>query len=161
MIGTTYLRRYYMARQQQSLTPWSGALEKLPRFRLPAFFPSFWEDMAENLSEFASEQTGLSISEDKDNVYVEASMPGLKSSDIDVTLDKGILWIRGEKKEEEENKEKKYYRKAVNSFSYRVALPGEIDESRKTSATYQDGMMKITFAKAQGSKAKKIPVKTS
>ena len=44
------------------------------------------------------ERFALSISEDKDYVYVKADMPGLKSEDIELTFEKGTLWIRGERK---------------------------------------------------------------
>ena len=103
--------------------------------------------------------TGLSISEDKDHVFVEADMPGLKADDIELTFERGTLWIRGEKKEEETNKDKKYYRKALKSFSYRVVVPGAIDEKKEPEADYKDGVIKITFHKTQQGQAKKIKVK--
>ena len=104
--------------------------------------------------------TGLSVSEDKDHVFIEAYMPGLKANDIEVTIDKGMLWIRGEKKEEEEDKKKKYYKKASSSFSYRVQVPNLIDEKKEAEAIYKDGVMKITFVKSKTSQAKKINVKS-
>ena len=104
-------------------------------------------------------QTGLSVSEDKDQVYIEAYLPGLKAEDIEVTMDRGMLWIRGEKKEEEEDKKKKYYKKAMSSFSYRLRLPDSINEKVEPEATYKDGVMKIAFKKSIASKAKKITVK--
>ena len=104
-------------------------------------------------------QTGLTVSEDKDHVFVEAYLPGLTPEDIEVTIEKGMLWIRGEKKEEEKNKKKKYYRKAMSSFAYRVQVPHLIDEKKELEAKYIDGVMKITFKKAKQSRAKKIIVK--
>lgn len=103
--------------------------------------------------------TGLSISEDKDHVYVEADMPGLKAEDIELTFEKGTLWIRGERKEEEKNKEKKFYRKASRSFSYRVFVPGAIDEKKEPEAVYKDGILKISFNKIAQGQGKKIQVK--
>lgn len=142
-------------RQQQGLFP---ALLNFPR--TASRFPSMWEDMFGDLREIGSEQSGLTVSEDKQNIYIEAALPGLKAGDIEVTLeDKGILRISGEKKEEEQDKDKRYYRRASTSFSYRLALPGQIDESKEPKATYQDGIMKITFTKTPKSQAKKITVK--
>lgn len=101
---------------------------------------------------------GLNIFEDdKQNLVVEAALPGLNPQEIDVTLDKGILWIRGEKKEEEEKK--KYYRRSSSSFSYRVALPTQVDENKEPKTTYKDGILQITFSKDQKNQAKKIQVK--
>jgi HSP20 family protein len=78
--------------------------------------------------------------------------------DVEITFDKGVLWIKGEAKEEE--KKKKYYRKASTSFSYRVAVHGEIDLSKEPNAESQDGVMKITFMKHPHTQPKKISVKS-
>jgi len=123
-----------------------------PFFSFPFFDEDFWGmDM--------TPQTGLSISEDKDHVYVEAHLPGLDAKDIELSFEKGMLWIRGEKKEETEDKNKKYYRKASSSFSYRVHVPGQIDEKKEPDASYKDGVIKVSFSKTPGSEAKKIAIK--
>ena len=123
----------------------------------PAFrFPSLWEDEERGLITGIS--NNLSVSEDEKNVYVEAALPGIDPKDIEVTFDKGILWIKGEAKEEE--KKKKYYQKASRSFSYRVAIPGEINESIEPEAKCKNGVMMITFAKSPKTQPKKITVKT-
>lgn len=125
-----------------------------PTFRLP----SIWgEDEDWPLIEAPS---GLSVSEDERNVYVEAAVPGIEPDDVDVTFDKGTLWIKGEAKEEEEDKKKKFYRKASRSFSYHVSVPSEVDPNTEPEATYKNGVMKITFAKSPSSQPKKIKVKT-
>lgn len=115
----------------------------------------FWDD-DEELG-LSSQPSGISISEDTTHVFVEVALPGINPKDVEVTFDKGIVWVKGEKKEEE--KEKKYYRKATSSFSYRVAVPGDIDLSVEPEATSEHGMMKITFTKAKQSQPKKINVK--
>lgn len=139
---------------QQGLVP---ALFNFPR--LSGRFPALWEDFFGDLRDLGADHSGLSISEDKKNIYVEAALPGLKNEDVDVTLDKGVLWIKGEKKEEQQDKDKKYYRKATSSFSYRLALPNNIDETKEPKANLQNGVMTITFAKAPQSQAKKINIK--
>jgi len=123
----------------------------------PAFrFPSLWEEEEKELT--AGVPSGLSVSEDEKNIYVEAALPGIDPKDIEVTFDKGILWIKGEAKEEE--KKKKYYRKASRSFSYRVAVPGEIDEKVEPEAKCKNGVMTVTFAKSPKTQPKRITVKT-
>jgi len=135
-----------------------------PNLRLPrlGLFPSILDELTDQFGELIHQDgSGLTVSEDKKNIYVEASLPGLKLNDIEVTLEKGVLWIKGEKKEEEEDKEKRYYRKASNTYSYRLTLPNQTDETKEPKAVYQDGVMKITFTKAQHSQSKKITVKNS
>ena len=106
-----------------------------------------------------SSPSGLSVSEDDKNVYIEAALPGINPEDVEITFDKGMLWIKGESKQEEKDESKKYFRKATNSFSYRVAVPGEIDMSKDPVAESEHGVMKITFAKHPEVQPKKISVK--
>lgn len=101
--------------------------------------------------------SGLTVSEDDKNVYVEAAVPGIDPNNVEVTFDKGILNVRGEKKEEE--KGKKFYRKATSSFSYRLTVPGEVDQNKEPEATEQNGVVKLTFLKTKVAAPKKIAVK--
>jgi HSP20 family protein len=116
-----------------------------------------WDDDDDTMT--VSSPSGLSVSEDEKNVYVEASMPGLDAKDIEVTFDKGVVWVKGEAKEEEKNK--KYYRRASRSFSYRVAVPGEVNPDAEPEATYKNGVMTVTFAKSPKKQPKKIAVKAT
>ena len=85
----------YNPRNPRSLLP-----QSLLKFPLASFDP-FWEQEMQEIAERPFESTGLTVSEDKKSFYVEASMPGLNPENIEVTLEKGILWVRGEKQEEE------------------------------------------------------------
>jgi HSP20 family protein len=129
---------------------------------LPSFFSQFTTpfDIFEDEEGWhfpLKESSNLTLSEDKNNFYVEAALPGLKPEEIEISLEKNVLWIKGQKKEEE--KDKKYYRKASSSFSYRVVIPVEIDEKKDIEATYKDGIMKVAFQKAAASKPQKITIK--
>lgn len=121
-------------------------------------FPSIFENGDEILEHF-EESSGLSVSEDEANIYVEACVPGITPQEIEMSYEKGILWIKAMKKEETEDKKKKFYRKATSSFSYRVALPSNVDDTKEPEATCKDGILKVTFAKKKSSQAKKIPIK--
>lgn len=128
-----------------------------PRSRHPF---SFLENVDDDwdLQEFTN-PSGLTVSEDEKHVIVEAALPGIRPEEIDMSYDKGILWIKAEKKEESEDKKKKFYRKALSSFSYRIAVPGEIDESKEPDAVCKNGILKVTFYKAHKGTSKKIPIK--
>ncbi|HSV94424.1 MAG TPA: Hsp20/alpha crystallin family protein [Spirochaetia bacterium] len=120
--------------------------------------PSVWSDEDDWLTT-ASPASGLSVSEDDKNVYVEASVPGIDPKDVEITFQDGYLWIRGESSEEVKDKTRKYYRESSKSFSYRVAVPGEIDEKVEPEATSKNGVMTITFTKAPKVQPKKIQIK--
>ena len=121
--------------------------------------PEFWDEDEEWLTS-PSTQSGLSVYEDADNVFVEAAVPGIDPKNVEVTFHDGYVWIRGETKEEEGDKKKKFYRKASRSFSYRVVVPGDVDATKDPEATYKHGVMTITFAKSPKAQPKKIQVKT-
>lgn len=125
-----------------------------PTLRMPSLVEDFLDETA-----LDTIPSGLSVSEDKENIYVEAALPGIDPKDIEVTFENGVLHIGGETKEEE--KKKKYYRKATSSFSYRVAIPREVSSKAEPEATYKNGMMIATFKKTAPSKPKKIAVKVT
>ena len=62
--------------------------------------PSVWEDIEEMLPTTGN-INGLSVSEDEQNIYISAAVPGVNPKDIDISLNKGVIWIKGESKEEE------------------------------------------------------------
>ncbi len=125
-----------------------------------SFFPfTFFDEDEELFPTNRSASEHLSIYEDDQHVVIEAFLPGLETKDIDITYDKGILWIKGQKKEAEEDKKRKYYRRATTSFSYRVAVPGLLDENIEPEAQFTNGQMTVKFAKQKRTEPKKISVK--
>ncbi len=114
-------------------------------------------DQDEDWLSLPNTPSGLSVSEDDKNVYVEAAVPGVKPEDVDVTFEKGILWIKAKGEEKQEGR--KYYREASNSYSYRVAVPGDIDHNTEPNAVCKNGKVNITFAKTKSARPKKITVK--
>lgn len=141
-----------MSRKYLPRSVWS-----FPSMRFP--FSLFEENADEGWLQDFSDPSGLSVYEDEKSVFIEAALPGLKSDEIEMTFEKGVLWIKAEKKEEVDDKNKKFYRKATSTFSYRVAVPGDVDENREPEAIYADGMLNVTFAKSKKHEPKKIQIK--
>jgi HSP20 family protein len=126
-----------------------------PAFRTPSVF----NDLEEMLSMTDNAAEGLSVSEDDKNVYVEAAIPGIDPDRVEVTFDRGMLWIRGEAQDEERDRKRKFYRRAAQAFSYRVAIPAEVDQNTQPKAEYTNGMIRVTFAKKQQTQPQKLTVK--
>lgn len=122
---------------------------------------SLWDDETDWLSVPASANSGLSVSEDDKNVYIETAVPGIDPKNIEVTYHDGYVTVHGEVQEEEKARDRKYYRQFAQSFSYRVAVPGDIDQNTEPEAHYKNGVMKVTFVKTPEKQPKKIAVKTS
>lgn len=103
------------------------------------------------------ENRGVRIYEENNQLHVEVPMPGLRTEEIDISLNRGTLWIKGEAKEEE--KKKKIYRTSVRKYSYSLVLPSQIDEKQEPQATYEDGILKISLQLAKTAETKKIQIK--
>ena len=104
----------------------------------------------------------VDITESEKEIRVAAELPGIDEKDIDLSVTKDTLTIKGEKKEEKEDNGKDYYRmeRAYGSFNRTIPLPVEV-ETDKISARYKKGILKINIpktAKAIESK-KKIVIK--
>ncbi len=130
-----------------------GSFWSWPSFRVPSVF----ED--EDDWQSTGSPSGISISEDDKHVYITAALPGVAEDNVDMTFNKGVLWVKGESKAEETDKNRKYYRRATSSFSYRVAVPGEIDTSTEPEATFKNGVMTVSFTKSPATQPKKITIK--
>ena len=106
----------------------------------------------------SNNHSGLAVSEDEKHIIIEASLPGIEADNIDITYQDGYVWIQGQQKREEKDTKRKYYQKASESFSYRIALPGEIDHQAEPQADLKNGVMTITFSKSPASQPKKIKI---
>lgn len=102
----------------------------------------------------------LDVYETDKAVMVETPLAGVKPEDVEITVQKGVLIIKGESKREHEVEEKNYYRKEVRSGSFyrEVLLPTQVMED-KVAAEFENGMLKIVCPKAEVTVAKKIEVK--
>lgn len=105
----------------------------------------------------------VDVSENDKQIKVTAELPGMDEKDIDVSLNKDSLTIKGEKKEEKEEKKKDYYRmeRSYGSFSRTIPLPVEIDTD-KVKAEFRKGVLTVTMPKTEKAieETKKIPIKT-
>lgn len=100
----------------------------------------------------------MDVYETDNEVVVEASVAGLTPDKVDITFEKGILWIRGEQTEEDTD-DKKYYKRSSRSYSYKVAVPGNIDAKSDPDAEVRNGVLTVKFKKSEEAKPRKIPVK--
>jgi HSP20 family protein len=119
-------------------------------------WPNIWEDDDFGVAPAGSDN--LDVYETKDEVVVQANVAGIDPEKVEITFEKGVLTLSA-REESEEKEGKKYYRKASRSYSYRVAVPGNIDLSTEPEAKINHGIVSITFKKAAEAKPKKIAIK--
>lgn len=101
--------------------------------------------------------------EEKDNKYLlEADVPGMNESDIDIDLHNNILTIKGEKKNERETKDADYVcvERSRGSFRRDIYLDKEVDQAN-IKADLRDGVLHVELAKKESGKTghKKIMIK--
>lgn len=124
-----------------------------------SYFPTSWEEMGNMMTQWMGANRGVSVSEDDQNIYIEADLPGLKEKDINISLHKDILVIQAEKKDEEMDKDKHFHRRSQRSFYYEVQLPETVEEHTER-AEFDEGVLRISFQKSQQSHMRKIHVQS-
>lgn len=104
------------------------------------------------------DNTGLSVCEENNHLIIEAALPGLEMDDIEVSIEKNTLWIKGECLSRKEDKDRYYYQKCHRTYSYAVPLPGDFDDISKASAEYINGIIIVKLPKGEEHKPRKIPI---
>ena len=101
----------------------------------------------------------VNLTEDRDNYYVRAELPGLTTDDLNISVTGNNLSISGERKIPGEGDNVRYHRKEreAGSFSRMVSLPGEVNPD-KVDASLRDGILTVTVAKSEKAKPKQITV---
>jgi HSP20 family protein len=95
------------------------------------------------------------------SIEVYAFAPGLDASKIDVSLDRGVLRIAGERVSvipANDPKVQVYTReRGAGSFTRTVSLPDDVDPAQ-VNASYRDGVLQISIARRESAQAKRITV---
>lgn len=109
--------------------------------------------------ELAVLRPAVDIIDGRDSITVKAELPGVEKGDVDISLENGVLTIRGEKKAEtEEKSENRYYlERRVGSFVRSVTLPAAV-KADKVKASFKDGVLTIHLPKAEEDKARRVKV---
>ena len=111
---------------------------------------------------FSSFAPKLNVSEDKNSVEVSAELPGMSEEDIEVTLDKNLLTIKGEKKSDHQEEKRSYYHmeRSYGSFQRSIRVSDDV-EAEKIKASFKNGVLVITLPKVEREQARVIEVKAT
>jgi len=103
----------------------------------------------------------MNVTEDKDNYYVRAEVPGINAKDLEISALGHNLTISGKREIANENNKASYHRKerAEGEFSRTVTLPAEFDASN-VGAQCKAGVLTVTLPKAEAAKPRQIVVKS-
>lgn len=102
----------------------------------------------------------VDIKETGNDFVIHADLPGVKSDDIEVTAENGVLTIKGERESTKEEEKDNYKRveRFSGSFMRRFTLPESAD-LEKISAKTKDGVLELVIPKAEKNKPKRIDIK--
>ena len=104
----------------------------------------------------------IDLVEKKDSYVVRADLPGVERANIEITFEKNILTISGQKSAllEANDEEMRVFaaERVSGSFSRSLRMPDYID-GEKIAADYKDGLLTVTIPKAEVAQARKIEVK--
>ncbi len=102
----------------------------------------------------------IDVYQDKDNVIVEAQMPGIDPEKVDIDIENDVLTISADVQSNQEVQKENFYRKEIRSgsFARRIILPMSV-KADKASADYEKGMLTITLPKIEEVKPKKVAVR--
>ena len=103
----------------------------------------------------------VNVTQDENNLYVRAELPGMKPNELQVTAVNNRLALSGTRQIVSEDQAVSYHRRerAGGYFSRSVVLPIDF-EADKVAAEYVDGILTVTLPRTPEAKPKQIQVKT-
>jgi HSP20 family protein len=152
--------RRFLTKQEEARHPFLAFQEEMNRL-----IDNFFHDSS---FDFSEKKPGvftpsIDVTDTGNEIRVAAELPGLEDKDIEVSLTRDTLTIKGEKKEEKEEKGKSYHRmeRSYGSFMRTIPLPVDV-ETDKAAATFRKGILNIILPKTEKAlkETKKISIKS-
>jgi len=104
----------------------------------------------------------VDVREEAERFVVTADVPGVEGKDIEVTADKGVLTIRGERHSEKKASKDGYKRveRASGTFLRRFTLPESVD-AEAIKATHVNGVLELSIPKRPTAQPRRIDVQAA
>ena len=114
-----------------------------------------------NSSYVNSWNPAVDIREEKDKFLIMADIPGVDPKDIEITMEDGVLTVKGERYFKTKNDDETYKRleRSSGSFYRRFSLPDTAD-GEHIEAKGNNGVLEITIPKHEKVQPRKIEVKS-
>ena len=103
----------------------------------------------------------VDIKEDTDRFVITADLPGVDPKDIEITMENGVLSIKGERNAEVRDEKEGYKRveRVSGTFYRRFSLPDSADAER-IEANGKNGVLEVVLPKHDKVQPRKIEVKS-
>ncbi len=101
----------------------------------------------------------VDIYENKDNLVLEAELPGMNRGDFELSFENNMLTLSGERKFEKKTEGDNYHRieRSYGAFTRSFTLPQTVT-AEGARAEFNNGILHVTLAKREDTKARKIEV---
>jgi HSP20 family protein len=104
----------------------------------------------------------VDVREQDGQFVVTADLPGVEGKDIEVTADKGVLTIKGERRSEKQSSKDGYERveRASGTFLRRFTLPASVD-AEAIKATHVNGVLEVSIPKRPEAQPRRVTVQAA
>lgn len=101
----------------------------------------------------------VDIFENKDQIVLEAELPGMKREDFDLTVENNVITLRGERRFEKQDDTDNYHRveRSYGAFTRSFTLPQSVSAEGAT-AEYNNGVLRVTLPKREDAKSRRIEI---
>lgn len=103
----------------------------------------------------------INVAHNAASIEVLAFAPGIDPGQVEVTIDRGVLTLSGERAATPVNPDVKVTvhsrERSAGRFKRAISLPDDADPERVTAA-YRDGVLRITIARREAVQAKRITI---
>jgi HSP20 family protein len=101
----------------------------------------------------------VDIFENKDQIVLEAELPGMKREDFELTIENNVITLRGERRFEKQDDTDNYHRveRSYGSFTRSFTLPQSVSAEGAT-AEYANGVLRVALPKREEAKSRRIEI---
>jgi len=118
-----------------------------------------WPTLSEMAAPFEGKMPHVDVIDRDNEVIVKAELPGVEKKDLDITVTRDRVTIKGSTSHEEKEEKGDYHRCEISSGSYMrtLSLPSDVDED-KVKAKFKDGILRLTLPKLEKAKRRTVKV---
>jgi HSP20 family protein len=130
--------------------------------RLNRAFDDVWGRTRRGEEDYVSSawMPAVDVRESKEGLEIQVELPGIEPKDVTVSVENGVLTIKGSRNFEKATEGETYHRveRAYGAFERSFTLPTNVDTG-KVKATYKQGVLHLSLPKREEAKPKSISIK--